>query len=287
MRYLSSPLSRPVFQLLRAMREPRRLARLHYSSVLAGLHSLLEGSEAAALGKHFEIDAERFAELEHALVRDTAFTRAVESVYSDVRECDIRLLGSTPAQDHETGLRMLYYLTRLLEPASVVETGVFDGFSSAFILKALRDNGHGHLYSIDLPARSPVGASTNQMFFDCLPTGRDPGWLVPQSLRDRWTLHVGTSRGLLEGVLEECGEIDLFFHDSLHTREMMLWEYQTAWPQISDGGLLVSDDVFWSRAFWAFAANSGLQRTIHSGLGVVRKPETVSPRSALAGRQAA
>ena len=287
MRHLSRPLPRPVFQLLRAMREPRRLARLHYSSVLAGLHSLLEGEEAAALRKHFEIDAQRFAELEHALVSDTAFTRAVESAYSSVRECDIRLLGSTPAEDHEAGLRMLYYLTRLLEPARVVETGVFDGFSSAFILKALRDNGHGHLYSIDFPARRPVDASTNQMFFDCLPTGHHPGWLVPQPLRDRWTLRLGTSQTLLEGLLKECGEIDLFFHDSLHTHETMLWEYQTAWPRISDGGLLVSDDVFWSRAFWSFAANSGREHTIHSGLGVVRKPEATVPRTAFAGRQAA
>src|SRR4029078_12987181 len=91
------------------------------------------------------------------------------------------------AADHERSSRLLYYCVRLRRPAVVVETGVFDGFSSAFILKALADNHHGRLCSIDVPARAPIAASTDKMPFATLPDGADPGWLAPDVARARWT----------------------------------------------------------------------------------------------------
>jgi len=45
----------------------------------------------------------------------------------------------------------LYVFCRHFQPEIVIETGVYYGASSAFILKALEANGKGHLYSIDLP----------------------------------------------------------------------------------------------------------------------------------------
>src|SRR5262249_34042922 len=150
---------------------------------------------------------------------------------------------------HDRPPRLLYYCTRLARPEVVVETGVFDGFSSAFILKALRDNGGGRLCSVDLPARTPVQASTDKMAFDVLPPGAEPGWIVPDALRARWQVRLGPSRALLEPWLAELETIDLFFHDSEHTDANMTWEYGAAWPRLAPGGLLVSDDVFWSPAF--------------------------------------
>src|SRR5690606_25599161 len=119
--------------------------------------------------------------------------------------------------------------TRALRPRVVVETGVFDGFSTAFILKALRDNRRGELYSIDLPARAAVPASTDRMVLDTLPSGHDPGWIIPDELRRRWSLRCGTSAALLCDWLAELGQIDMFFHDSQHTRDNMMWEFDTAW----------------------------------------------------------
>src|SRR6185295_2535073 len=46
--------------------------------------------------------------------------------------------------------RFLYLTVRLMQPGLVVETGVFDGVSSALILRALEDNCYGRLISIDL-----------------------------------------------------------------------------------------------------------------------------------------
>ena len=45
----------------------------------------------------------------------------------------------------------LYALMRRLAPRTVVETGVCNGFSTAFILAALERNGAGELHSLDFP----------------------------------------------------------------------------------------------------------------------------------------
>jgi len=140
----------------------------------------------------------------------------------------------------------IYALIRLLRPATVVETGVADGTTSAYILQALDDNGRGHLYSIDLPSER-------------LPPGAAPGWIVDASLRHRWTLRIGASRQLLEPLLSELGSIDVFLHDSLHTYDNMLFEYRAAWPFLHDDGLFLSHDVGRNAAFFDFAREVGMR----------------------------
>lgn len=55
----------------------------------------------------------------------------------------------------ELGL-LLYVLARALKPEVVVETGVANGISSSFILKALDENARGRLCSVDLHCREGV-----------------------------------------------------------------------------------------------------------------------------------
>ena len=55
-------------------------------------------------------------------------------------------LGTSSAFDCEA----LYLLVRAAQPQRVIETGVLYGASSAAILAALKHNGQGELYSIDL-----------------------------------------------------------------------------------------------------------------------------------------
>jgi len=49
----------------------------------------------------------------------------------------------------ETG-KLLYGLIRAIKPTNVVETGTFEGFSAVNIAKALKKNGEGFLYTIDI-----------------------------------------------------------------------------------------------------------------------------------------
>ena len=151
----------------------------------------------------------------------------------------------------------LYFVVRLLKPRALVETGVFRGVSTAFILAALADNGSGHLHSIDLPNASYVtDGNRNLVYRDA--TGRwsesETGLAIPRELRTHWTLHLGDSKSILPPLLESLGTIDFFFHDSEHTYETMTWEYLQALRHLRPGGLLASDDVFWNSAFQDFTA---------------------------------
>ena len=166
---------------------------------------------------------------------------------------------------------LLYVLIRAGKPARVLETGIFDGHSSAAILQALEDNGMGELISIDLPAYGAIPFSTSRMKETALPSGEKPGWVIPDGLRSRHRLILGDAKEYLPRVLEEVKSIDVFLHDSLHTFEHQLFEYSTAWPHLSRGGLFLSDDVFWNTAYHRFCRSRRVPYMVYSGLGVAKK----------------
>lgn len=131
---------------------------------------------------------------------------------------------------------LCYLACRLLEPEVVLETGVAYGVSSAYILTALRENDHGVLRSVDTLPPVP-GAERFQ------------GIVVDEGLRDRWSLHRGSSRRVLPGLVPDLGRVDLFLHDSLHTRRNMRREFDAVWPFLAPGGMMVADDVERNLAF--------------------------------------
>jgi hypothetical protein len=151
----------------------------------------------------------------------------------------------------------LYSILRELKPRVAVETGVANGFSTAFSLLALQRNGTGELYSIDLPRE--VGREYEESAFyqgkgrTGFPPGKEPGWLIPEELRARWTLILGRSQEELPKLLGRVGTIDTFMHDSEHSFDCMWFEYNQAWPALRRGGALISDDVNSTEAFHRFA----------------------------------
>jgi predicted O-methyltransferase YrrM len=165
---------------------------------------------------------------------------ALEETEEDAR----RLLGDIRSEDpfsprwaaDSRFARLCYLACRLIEPEVIVETGVAYGVSSLFVLKALEENGRGTLYSVDLPPLS----SHYERFW---------GIAVPEGLEGRWRLHRGSSARLLPRLLEEIRTVDLFVHDSLHTCKNMRREFDTVWPHLRNGGLLLADDVERNMAF--------------------------------------
>jgi hypothetical protein len=140
-------------------------------------------------------------------------------------------------------------MTRAIRPSVVIETGVCYGVTSAYLLAALDANGEGHLYSIDLP---PLGKN-----------GEDyVGWLVPKELQKRWTLRRGASQRILGPLIAELGSVDIFIHDSLHTYKNMKHEFETAWPALRSGGVLIADDIEGNAAFLQLAQSKDLDRSI-------------------------
>lgn len=165
----------------------------------------------------------------------------------------------------------LYVAVRFARPEVMIETGVFDGLSSSVILQALTDNNRGQLFSIDLPARVSIRGSTDRMTDTTLPSETQPGWAIPDCLRERHRLILGDSREELPRLFKDYPVIDIFFHDSLHTFEHQHFEYSLAWPHLVPSGLLLSDDIFWSSAFHKFCKDHGKTYLAFDGFGVVRK----------------
>ena len=200
----------------------------------------------------------------------------------DVREeYEHRAPGLACGAVEPLGGALLYALVRAVRPEAVVETGTASGVSSMFLLAALERNGAGRLVSIDLPFSFaehrllPLveGADIETDYASPIPPGKEPGWAVPDELRHRWDLRLGDARELLPKALAELGSVGLFFHDSLHLREHMLFEFETAWPYLADGGILAADDVFQRRhdALPAFARVVGRPYVTFEGMGFIRK----------------
>lgn len=166
----------------------------------------------------------------------------------DLKEV-VEKISSTACHDYEGNY--LNAIVRETKPEVVVETGVASGVSSYAILQAMEDYGKGFLYSIDLPNATLA-----------VPKGNAAGYLVPEGLRGRWKLLIGDSGSLLSPLLNQVGVIDMFIHDSLHTYEHMMYEYETAWPHLRRGGLLISDDIESSSAFHDFCSNHEVQGTV-------------------------
>lgn len=141
--------------------------------------------------------------------------------------------------------KFLYFIVRMARPDTMVETGVAHGVSSWTILNALLKNGSGRLYSIDLPDHDLQSYNPSNI-------RQSSGWAVPDSLRGQWELRLGSSQELLPALLRELGTVDLFFHDSDHSYENMLFEFNAVLPHIRRPGLIISDDVHKNRAFSEF-----------------------------------
>lgn len=133
----------------------------------------------------------------------------------------------------------LYGLTRWQRPTIIVESGGYLGMSSAFILKALADEGltNAKLYSLEWNR-------------DC-----DHGALIPSELRRQFVPLCGRVEDFIKRD-ELPSRIDMFLHDSSHRYRHMLWEFRQFWGRLRDGGLLVSHDVHFNAAFAEFVAKT-------------------------------
>jgi hypothetical protein len=152
--------------------------------------------------------------------------------------------------DGDAGLvRAIWCLTRHLKPQKIVETGVGHGVTSRFVLEALRRSGSGHLSSIDLPPIDPVLRA-------------QVGVAVGDANAENWTYIEGSSRRRLPDLLKRLGKIDIFVHDSLHSKRNVIFELDRAWEALRPGGIAVVDDIDANDGFRAFTAKLSRQPSL-------------------------
>jgi hypothetical protein len=161
--------------------------------------------------------------------------------------------------DGDAGLvRAIWCLTHHLKPKNVIETGVAHGVTSRFVLEALKENGIGHLWSIDLP---PL----DRCWWEQI------GAAVGGRHADLWSYIRGSSRRRLPGLLSRLGQIDLFIHDSLHSERNVRFELDRAWAALGPNGAIVVDDI---DANWGFQS---FTQSVSGHLSLICEAEPLRP----------
>jgi hypothetical protein len=140
-------------------------------------------------------------------------------------------------------VRAAWCLVHHLDARKVVETGVGQGITSRFILKALARNA-GRLWSVDFPP--PLHPEVHHQI----------GAAVDAADRGRWIYVEGQSRQRLPWLLRQVGPIDLFVHDSRHSADNVLFELRQAWAALRPGGAALVDDVDTNNGFHQFLAQT-------------------------------
>ena len=135
-----------------------------------------------------------------------------------------------------------YAFTRYLRPHFVLETGVGYGVTSALVLFALERNGFGELVSIDLPSLAD-------------PKGLYVGLVVPEHLKSRWTLCIGSSRRRLPGILSDHRQMGLFISDSANVYTLQRYEYEAVYPRLITGGAALFNNI--GSKFQRFVSSTG------------------------------
>lgn len=122
---------------------------------------------------------------------------------------------------------MLYGAVRHLRPEVVVELGTAGGYSTAWMLLALEELEHGHIWTCDLvpsdnPAWQQIGLNTTRLTY--------------------------FSNDTVESIQNKLpNEFDLVFHDAGHGLEEVRKDLAWILPRLREGGCLVIHDVVYSK----------------------------------------
>ncbi len=154
-------------------------------------------------------------------------------------------------------VRSIYSVIRERRPETVLETGMGSGVSTTSILSAMK--GGGKLISID--PGIPYGKGD-----------REIGFIIPSALKSNLDYVKGISTEKLGEVLDSLERLDVFFHDSDHSYDNVIFELNTVWPKIKSYPLILIDNYDWSAAAGDFAAKKGLKlRNLADDLALISK----------------
>lgn len=118
-----------------------------------------------------------------------------------------------------------YLLVRASRPQAAVEIAPDRGWSTTWILQALRDNGTGRLYSCDLFDHSSRA--------------------VPRDLAEgRWTFVQGDVTRGARGLERLPSPIDFLFLDAAHSVEFARWYLAELVPRLGPGTPVAIHDIF-------------------------------------------
>lgn len=151
-------------------------------------------------------------------------TENVDPDYLNKLWTEAREFGGGAAVEVEIG-ELLFALVRSFKPAVVVETGTHRGFSALMIGDALRANGHGHLYTIDLNNFGPAEKFSHF------------------GLSDRITFIHRNSVDALKALHDSGIKVDFLWLDADHATNSVLSEFEAALPMLKPGTYVAFHDT--------------------------------------------
>jgi predicted O-methyltransferase YrrM len=147
---------------------------------------------------------------------------------------------------NEETLQLLKLLVESRRPKVIIETGVANGASTRALLNEIERLGiECQLHSFDIDPR----VATSELI-----------------ARKNWHFHLIQDHTGLSRDMNAIGDVDIFYHDSDHSYENQFSEYMIAWKHLKPNGILISDDINWSNAFFDFCTNIGRSPLVLSGL---------------------
>lgn len=129
---------------------------------------------------------------------------------------------------------LIYFLIRKFKLLNIVETGVAAGWSSLAILRALKKNGKGHLYSSDFP------------YFRLEDPEKYIGYLAQdESNKNDWILDIRGDDVALPQIKNQIGNksIDLFHYDSDKSYSGRANALKTLKSKINSKTIIIFDDI--------------------------------------------
>ncbi len=142
------------------------------------------------------------------------------------------------AQLDDVEAEITYLLIREHAPRTVVEIGTFHGWSTSWILRALRDNGAGRLFSFDIVDNVVRN--------------------IPAELSaDRWTFTRGDVRQNLDSLPQP---VDYLFIDAAHNASFAKWFIKDLFPLVPAGIPVSVHDVFHNSFAMPFSEGAVLMR---------------------------
>lgn len=167
---------------------------------------------------------------------------------------------------------LIYVLLRHLKPDAVLETGVYYGGNTSFLLAALHRNEKGKLVSIDLPdsaiRKAPPENTTERHPLvgdsELYEAVLKPGFIIPDYLKKRWEFVEGDSLAVIPTRSEQ---FDVYLHDSDHSMGFLTAELAAAWPRLSPQATVIVDDIDWSNAFFALCVTHQLSPVLFTDNG--------------------
>jgi caffeoyl-CoA O-methyltransferase len=151
-------------------------------------------------------------------------TEPETDLYVRLREETYRIMQWPEMQVDVIEGRFLQMLVRLSSAKSILELGMFTGYSALMMAEALPDNGHLITCEID-----PKAEAIARRYFAESPHG------------DKITIRMGPA---LDTIKTLADPLDLVFIDADKVNYSNY--YEACLPLLKSGGLVVADNVLWS-----------------------------------------